>query len=449
METISNKMIEDSINNAISNITPNAFNEVSISILERENKMKNKKFKNNHFCFMKYALPLCLIVIAIVGYGYYNKNLVTDSIIAIDVNPSIELKVSRNNKVISAKGINEGGKTIIGDMNLKRINLDVALNAITGSMITNGYLTLDDANILVSVENDNLVKADKLRAIIVSNIEKMLREEKSNITTMVINQTISENKNERKTTSTIASSYNISHGKAVFISNLIKKNSTLKLEDLANMSLKDIAALIDRKKIDISDIVDFDTDDSTYENIEESIKDINEDNIDYNANYIGSAKAKTIALAHAKINVLNVTYIKSELDDDDKLVKYEVEFKASNTKYEYDIDALTGEIISSVTEVGDNNDDDNDDVDQQTTYIGTTKAKEISTNHAKLSNVTFTKAVLDTEDNVKVYEIKFIANGDEYEYIINAKTGKIVDFNIEINDDNDTDDDDSDDDDND
>ncbi len=61
------------------------------------------------------------------------------------------------------------------------------------------------------------------------------------------------------------------------------------------------------------------------------------------------------------------------------------------------------------------------------------KAREIAVKDAGIKNaeVSFTKAKLDTDDGVKIYEIEFTYNGNEYEYDINAKTGAIIEKNKE------------------
>ena len=70
-------------------------------------------------------------------------------------------------------------------------------------------------------------------------------------------------------------------------------------------------------------------------------------------------------------------------------------------------------------------------------YIGADKAKSIALKDAGLSSssVTFTKAKLDREDGVRVYEIEFFTSDKEYEYEINASSGKIRDKDVEFNDD--------------
>lgn len=76
-------------------------------------------------------------------------------------------------------------------------------------------------------------------------------------------------------------------------------------------------------------------------------------------------------------------------------------------------------------------------------YIGVDKAKSVALKHAGLSasSVTFTKAKLDREDGIRVYEIEFYSRTQEYEYEIKATDGKILDFDVEALDDDDWDDD--------
>lgn len=48
-----------------------------------------------------------------------------------------------------------------------------------------------------------------------------------------------------------------------------------------------------------------------------------------------------------------MTELQSELDLDDAVVHYDVEFKAGGLEYDYDIDATTGEIVYSNSEADD------------------------------------------------------------------------------------------------
>ena len=69
--------------------------------------------------------------------------------------------------------------------------------------------------------------------------------------------------------------------------------------------------------------------------------------------YIGDQAAIDTALGHAGFAAANVTELKCELDLDDAVIHYDVEFKNGGLEYDYDINAKTGEIISSHSEADD------------------------------------------------------------------------------------------------
>ena len=167
------------------------------------------------------------------------------------------------------------------------------------------------------------------------------------------------------------------------------------------MKVSEIARLVVQKGIDIRDIVDYDSDDSIWENIADAIEDIDEDArekgiatsaaVENNtaaattaaqpqpaatqpapaattaaqtevptqtaaptqaaASGISADRAKQIALSHAGVS--GASFTKVELDTDDGVRVYEVEFKVGNVEYDYDIDASRGAIISSSSEIDD------------------------------------------------------------------------------------------------
>ena len=63
--------------------------------------------------------------------------------------------------------------------------------------------------------------------------------------------------------------------------------------------------------------------------------------------YISKEKAKQIAIDHAGVNP---TYVEVEFDYENGIAVYEIEFKYQNYEYDYEIDAITGEIYKSKKE---------------------------------------------------------------------------------------------------
>ena len=68
---------------------------------------------------------------------------------------------------------------------------------------------------------------------------------------------------------------------------------------------------------------------------------------------IGEEKAKQIALEHAKLKEADVSRLFVELDYDDGILRYEVDFHYGQYEYDYDIDAKTGKILSYDKDIDD------------------------------------------------------------------------------------------------
>ena len=381
-----------------------------------------KKFNILSRGFIGAATVACVLFAAgIVGVPYYGNNFVPDSHVDIDVNPGVEIVTNKNNKVIEIQSTNKDGKTVIDGMDLKNAELKVAVNALIGSMVQKGYITKE-------------VKKEVLDDI---NIALDKNDVKANVMNQILKNAVDADK--------FAKENNISIGKAVFVLNLAAKDNTLDAKELAKMRVTDIADLIEKKGIDIKDIVDYDSEDSIRENIADAIEDVNENLISNTVVEVNTAKqisaddAKKIALADAKLSEKDVTFVNIELDYENNRLVYDVEFYSGNVEYDYDIDALTKEIVSSDFDI------ENYDIPVQTTAaqqettapsadIGVEKAKEIALAHAGLSQdkVSFVKAELDYEDGIKVYDIEFYSGNVEYDYEISVADGSIISADRDI-----------------
>ena len=145
-------------------------------------------------------------------------------------------------------------------------------------------------------------------------------------------------------------------------------------------------------------------------------------------NRIGLEAAKAAALSDAGVSASEATFRKAKLDYDDGVAVYEIEFYTSTYKYEYEIHASTGKILSRDTEAirtegGGGN----------SAAVSVERAKSIAVEDAgqALSEVTFTKTKLERDDGRTVYEIEFFAGDTEYEYTIDAASGAILERSAE------------------
>lgn len=161
--------------------------------------------------------------------------------------------------------------------------------------------------------------------------------------------------------------------------------------------------------------------------------------------------------------------IEFKLEKDDGILKYDGTLIKDNMEYDIDVDAKTGKIISFEEEVYDdedraedqviNNNQDKNISDKETTetkdntnYISREEAKKIMKN--KASGATLVDFEFDMDDGRAEYEGELVKNNVEYDIVVDAVTGEIVEFETDYDDDDrydddryDYDDDDDDDDD--
>ena len=163
-------------------------------------------------------------------------------------------------------------------------------------------------------------------------------------------------------------------------------------------------------------------------------KKANKSNKANKAKKISADKAKKIALGDAKLAEKDVTFVKVELEFEDNRLVYDVEFYSGNIEYDYEIDAVSGAIVSADKDIENYVIPAQPSTEAKATEISVEKAKQIALSHAGVSSARFTKAKIDYENGVKVYEIEFKVGNMEYEYDINVVNGAIVSSSAEIDD---------------
>lgn len=150
--------------------------------------------------------------------------------------------------------------------------------------------------------------------------------------------------------------------------------------------------------------------------------------------YISEEEAKNIALAHAKLTKAGIMGLRVMLERDDGRMVYEVEFYFVDSEYDYDIDAVTGEIISFDRDaehisLGEASVDIKD-------IISEGDARSAAIAHAVVSekDVYDFDIELDNDKGVLIYEIEFKCGDYEYEYDIAALDGSVIKYSKELDD---------------
>ena len=358
------------------------------------------------------AAGLALMLLGGGGLFYQQANAVA-SVVSLDVNPSIELKVNRSEKVLVCTPLNEDAEAILADMSngadLKGAKLDVAVNAIVGSLVRNGYLDSISSAIMISVEDKDTARAEKLQRELTSTVDGVLQtsEAKAAVLTQTLTQDAGREQQAREN--------NISTGKAALVNHVLALNSALKFDALAKLSV-------------------------------EELKDLAEAGAP--AMPIGKAAAAYAAEQYAGTTALDSVTVEVDSELDESPAHYEVELHTAWGEFEYLVDAYTGKVISgqkdllttastpSTPNVTTKPSDQKPDPSGTAQDIGYAKAKSIALNHAGVSeNEAYDMDIeLDDEDGILVYEVEFKSGNMKYDYEINAATGAILKHESELDD---------------
>ncbi len=149
---------------------------------------------------------------------------------------------------------------------------------------------------------------------------------------------------------------------------------------------------------------------------------------------MGMERAKEIAIQDAGLSGKNVTFLQTKADRENGRKVYEVEFYYDGIKYDYEIDAQTGQILS-VDHDAEGYKADKIKADQSSqSNITLEQAKEIAFKHAGVAEDQISKLKTDTdyENGEKIYEIEFKNGRIEYEYEISAATGQILKYEKDV-----------------
>ncbi len=393
------------------------------------------------------AAAFVLLIGGMAGFQTYRANYSVASTVSLDVNPSIEIQVNKKEEVLAINPRNEDAQIVVGDMDFKGSNLDVAVNALIGSMLRNGYLNELANSILISVDNQDPAKSAELQERLANEINAVLQS--GTFDGAVLSQSISADSKLRE----LADTYGITLGKAQLIQQITQQSAFYSFEDLVPLSINELNLLTESGNLNLTNVNSLGTASDKA--------------------YIGQEKAKQAAISHAGASADKLTEYEIELDFEHGVMVYEVEFKCEGFEYDYEIDAVTGAVLKSGKEPdndyvpprtdtaqpetgsssqtgGNAPQTDNssspanngntpqtnqnpgqassEDQNSKASYISEEQAKNAALSHAGVSAnaITAYESDLDREHGIMVYDIDFKCEGFEYDYEIDAATGSVL-----------------------
>ena len=366
------------------------------------------------------AAAACLALVLVGGgggYYYYSVNNAVASLVSLDVNPSIQLEVNKNEKVLSATPMNEDGAEILADMDLKGTQADVAMYAIIGSLLQHGYVDELANSILITVEDDDQARGEKLQQELTAQADAAL--ENAQVSGAVLAQTLQHTEE----LSQKAQEYGISTGKAALIMAIVEgSNNTKTFEELVGLSINELNLLYTAQAP-----LEGQTSDGQQSSGAANAAPITTSGSASQSAYIGLEAAKQAALNHAGVSASQATFLEAEYDYDDGRMVYEVEFHVNGTEYEYEIDAQTGDVVKHKTEQNGTNTGGSSA--NTSSYIGESAAKAAALKHAGVSesSTKYCNAWLEYDDGrPECYEVEFMANNTRYEYKIALTSATVL-----------------------
>jgi len=163
----------------------------------------------------------CIVLLLIGGQWLYFTPTVE---ISIDINPSIELSVNRFNRIISFESYNDDGKKLINSLDIKFMKYTEAVNQIIESEDIVSLLSNDEILMLVIIGSDS-----KQSEEILSNIQSYTWE-RNNTYCYYANSEEVETAHE----------VGLSYGKYRAYLELQRFDSTITVDDIQNMTMREI-----------------------------------------------------------------------------------------------------------------------------------------------------------------------------------------------------------------
>ena len=241
------------------------------------------------------------------------------SLVTLDINPSIQLQLDDDHKVVDAIAVNDDAKKVLQDMDLKQADANVALNALLGSLVKNGYLNANQNTVLLSVENDDETKRTALEEELSQYIYTTLQN--YSIEGAIYSQNIDIDDDIEN----LMKKYSISYGKANLIEDIMDDDQTQKqytVEDLVKLNAQDLILI--HQSID---------DDQNNQNMVGTVS---------TKQYISRDEALNIALKNASLTQDQIKNLEIDYDTENGVLTYDIEFQYNQSEYEYEVSAAKG-----------------------------------------------------------------------------------------------------------
>ena len=173
-----------------------------------------------------------------IGGNTMHLPMASNTVVMLDVNPSIRLEVNDRNVVVEAEAVNSDAEKLTNDINIVGKKYDEAVKVTVKAMQKNGYITELKNSVLVTVLDGDEERANDVRKSVVNTIVKIDKSADYDIS--ILSQTMTSDKTLRK----LAEANHVTTGRILLIEKVCKLNSEFSVEKLVKNNIQTINQLL-------------------------------------------------------------------------------------------------------------------------------------------------------------------------------------------------------------
>ncbi|MEG2541981.1 MAG: hypothetical protein RSA64_01935 [Christensenellaceae bacterium] len=197
------------------------------------------------FAYM--ATACAMIAILLVGFAFHTSPLAVCSIVELDINPGIELRLDKEDKVLQIAGINDEAKALLEQVSFEDQSLNTTLTTLTELLVYDGYFPQGHGAVILSVSDKNDERAKYLGEKVTTELETILKQ--NGIHANIMTQDMKSNRKLSKS----AQKHGITMGHLSVIEHIMAVDPTATMEQLLALSSQELIDMIDDMDIAVQD----------------------------------------------------------------------------------------------------------------------------------------------------------------------------------------------------
>lgn len=279
------------------------------------------KIKNLEFMKKVIIIAASFIVVAVTVLIILTSTVDRTEIanFTIEADAGIKIAINKKDRILSSAALNDDGEIVLEKINIGGKKLDVAIENLIETMAKKGFINENENSILITVDSEDNAKKEELLDSLAKKISDFAG---SKIDLSILSQELEHNSEIQA----LVQKHGISEGKAQYILKITDAYSTFSFDELADLSINELNLISNSSK-------------NKLKNIEISGKPSDKQ-------YIGRYKALSTALSYLNITESDIKNLSLNIGIDDSIIVYKIAFNFESNKYEFNIDALTCELLN-------------------------------------------------------------------------------------------------------